>query len=353
MKYDYEQYLTDLESQESAVEPGEPVNSLSMEMPTPPPQREIAGEVDNSMSGDGEHTASEVAEFIKYKALTGDDKAALEKVREKQNERLKSANLAQAFGDFGASLAGQKVDGEYYDAIRKQSGDEIKGAETDIERNRKLVQDFMGNKRAETIARENREMRREDLTERRADRAENRALRLDEKERDREEKRALLENKLTTPFGLARTEDDAKKLKDAGEMKDKFDRSLQEMIDLRKKHGGGAIWDREDVGRGKQLSKDLLLTYKDLSKLGVLSKADEAILNAIIPPDPLAFDFVPGQDPILHKLEKFKGDSQTDFETRLKTRLQGEPTAGVAPPETKKVNGVTWKKVKGGWEKVS
>lgn len=124
-----------------------------------------------------------------------------------------------------------------------------------------------------------------------------------------------------TTFGEARTLDDAKKLKDASEMKTKFDRQLDELIALRESHGGGALLDRDDVGRAKQLSKDLLLTYKDMSKLGVLSQSDNEILNAIIPPDPLAYDFVPGQDPILHKMKKFKGDTQADFDTRLNNRL--------------------------------
>lgn len=124
-----------------------------------------------------------------------------------------------------------------------------------------------------------------------------------------------------TNYGEARTIEDAKQLKNASEMKDKFDRQLDELLELRKKHGGGALLNRDDVGRAKQLSKDLLLTYKDMSKLGVLSQSDNEILNAIIPPDPLAYDFVPGQDPILHKMEKFKGDTQADFDTRLSNRL--------------------------------
>lgn len=136
--------------------------------------------------------------------------------------------------------------------------------------------------------------------------------------------------KLSTPYGLANSEDDAKKLKDAYEQKSNFDSKIKELIKLREDHKGGAIFNREDVGRGQQLSKDLLLAYKDMAKLGVLSVADEKILNAIIPPDPLQFNSpmaaLQGQDPTLHKLKKFQEDSDKDFNTRVQTRTRnGKP----------------------------
>ncbi len=140
---------------------------------------------------------------------------------------------------------------------------------------------------------------------------------------------------LSTPFGIARTKDDAKKLKDGYEEKKIFDSKLQEMIALREKHGGGAVMNREDVARGQQLSKDLLLTYKNMAKLGVLSQADENIINAIIPNDPLAYNSpiaaIQNQDPILNNLKKFKNDSDNDFQTRIKTRVRegGEITPQV------------------------
>jgi hypothetical protein len=63
-----------------------------------------------------------------------------------------------------------------------------------------------------------------------------------------------------------------------------------------------------------------------MAKLGVLSQADENIINAIIPNDPLAYNSplaaVQGQDPILNNLKKFKGDSDNDFQTRIKTRVR-------------------------------
>lgn len=130
----------------------------------------------------------------------------------------------------------------------------------------------------------------------------------------------------STPYGEANTPDDAKKLKEAHEMKKNFDGKIKELISLREKHGGGAILNRDDVGRAKQLSKDLLLAYKDMAKLGVLSVSDENILNEIIPPDPLQYNSpmaaIQGQDPTLHKLKKFQEDSDRDFSTRVSTRTR-------------------------------
>lgn len=126
---------------------------------------------------------------------------------------------------------------------------------------------------------------------------------------------------LQTPFGAANTPDDAKQLKEAYEAKKNFDNKIQQMIELRSKYGGELL-NREAVARGKQLSKDLLLEYKNMAKLGVLSKTDEDIINAIIPDDPLAFSMTPGQDPVMTKLKSFKSDSDKDFQTRVSTRTR-------------------------------
>ena len=61
-----------------------------------------------------------------------------------------------------------------------------------------------------------------------------------------------------------------------------------------------------------------------MAKLGVLSAADEAIINAIIPDDPLAFQAssLMGQDPILENLKKFRADKNNDFAARVATRTR-------------------------------
>lgn len=166
---------------------------------------------------------------------------------------------------------------------------------------------------------------------------------------EREQKQNEKNELLMTTFGKARTPDDAKKIKDGAVLKENFDAKLKEMIALREKHGGGAIMNREDVQRGQQLSKDLLLAYKDMSKLGVLSQSDEKILNAIIPEDPLAYNSplaaIQGQDPILNRMQKFQGDASRDFDNRLKNSLRNpqklEPQKTIVKTQVNQKTGET------------
>lgn len=156
-----------------------------------------------------------------------------------------------------------------------------------------------------------------------------------EKNLMKQEKQTEKMQALETPYGLANTVDDAKQLKTAHESKLNFDSKLNELIDLRK-NKGAEVLDREAVARAGQLSKDLLLEYKNMAKLGVLSQSDEKIINAIIPTDPLAFtpSSLAGQDPILSNLIKFKADSDKDFATRVQTRTrEGIAQYKENPPE--------------------
>lgn len=186
-----------------------------------------------------------------------------------------------------------------------------------------------------------------DLASRSADRKEARDERRFQSGIVRDEKIQALK----TPYGLANTTDDAKQLKEAHESKLNFDSKLNEMINLRKKYGT-EYFNREAVSRGKQLSKDLLLEYKNMAKLGVLSKSDEDIINAIIPDDPLGHSLgAPGQDPILSNLTKFKADKDKDFQNRVNTRTrEGMEKSNSSKPEmTKVVEGQLYRKVEGGW----
>lgn len=144
------------------------------------------------------------------------------------------------------------------------------------------------------------------------------------KEQERQDK---INQELETPVGIARTKQDAKDVKAGFEAKQDFDRMLTEMIDLRETQGGGEFLNREAVARGKQLSKDLLLKMKDMAKLGVLSKSDEDIINAIIPADPLEFrsplEFVSGQDSVMSNLKKLKADASARFDAKVGTRIRG------------------------------
>jgi|GEM_PF-1723445 len=142
---------------------------------------------------------------------------------------------------------------------------------------------------------------------------------MDERKRKAEQEAEALE---VPGVGTARNKDDAKVLKDAAQSKQSLSRKLQEMVALRKKYGA-EFFNREAVGRGKQLSKDALLEYKNLAKLGVLSQSDRDLVEAIIPEDPLAMDGVLGQDSIMSNLEKFSGDVDKDFQAGVALRTRG------------------------------
>jgi len=135
-----------------------------------------------------------------------------------------------------------------------------------------------------------------------------------------------------TPFGLANTLQDAKNIKETLAEKEEFESLVNEMIELRKEYGAEFL-NREAVGRGKQLSKQALLKLKNIAKLGVLSQSDEAIINAIVPPDPLGVSFGgTGGDPILNQLESLKSDIDSTFQRNLKNLLQGENISEQALP---------------------
>ncbi len=173
---------------------------------------------------------------------------------------------------------------------------------------------------------------------------------------DKTDKKTEREFGLTTPYGLANTVQDAKDVKEAYISKRNFDSKLSELIALRKEFGGESL-DRNAVARGKQLSKDLLLEYKNMAKLGVLSSSDKDIIEAIIPEDPLEYnasDIFPGaDDPIMHKLTKFKADNEQDFANTVKTRTRGGvvvPTSGPQDGQIKDINGEKWIWRNGQWE---
>jgi len=156
-----------------------------------------------------------------------------------------------------------------------------------------------------------------------------------------------MDKKYVPGVGVALTEADAKDVKDISIAKEEFDDKLSELIALREEKGGEVL-DREAVARGKQLSKQLLLKYKEMAKLGVLSQSDMDIVESIIPADPLQFELVPGQDPTMENLRALKEDLQKKYDVTIKTRIKTpEPTK-----QTKVVNGISYQKVPGGWKRV-
>lgn len=154
---DYEDFLDSLAKNSSSATDEMPEVPVTPQQAPRVPSSPVAAAPENP-----EPDANpDVAAFIKYKQLLGDDNKALEAARQESRDRMRDTNFAQAFGDLGAGLAGQKVDPSFYNSIKDQEATKVKGAESDVERNRKLVQDYMNNERAIQVSRDNREARKQ------------------------------------------------------------------------------------------------------------------------------------------------------------------------------------------------
>ena len=246
-----------------------------------------------------------------------------------QKKASNKFDMAVKNAQFGAQILGAAKNQQEWDSGLKQlqeygmDASKLPGEFTP-ENQRLLVDSAMtvGERLSEQHRQKDYGLRQEEMASRSLDRRDARDERRFQSGIKDDEKMQALE----TPYGRANTLDDAKNLKTAFETKESFDGKLSDMISLREKHSGGAILNRQDVARGKQLSKDVLLAYKDMAKLGVLSKSDEHILNQIIPEDPLEYNSplaaIQGQDPTLHRLKSFRADSNKDFETKVGTRTR-------------------------------
>jgi hypothetical protein len=123
--------------------------------------------------------------------------------------------------------------------------------------------------------------------------------------------------------GTALTKQNAKELTNGITSYVKLRRQLDEMIALREKYGTESL-NRTAVERGKQLSNDILLSYKNIAKLGVLSQADEKIINSIIPRNPLEFNIGAlgvGKDSTLERMKSWRQDLRNDFEFNINQKI--------------------------------
>ena len=297
-------------------------------------------------------TSIDTSKSISALAGIGRGKEAVELQGQKQTQdaaaqKLKTERFSQQVDFFGRAISGIKDQDSYNTAINEAKGlgldvsaiEPMWGPKAQQQLNFYAGQAFSAKDRQDQANKERElESRSLDRSESRNERRFQAGIKMDEKEQG-----------LKTPFGLANTVDDAKQLKDGFESKKNFDSKLDEMIGLREKYGVEYL-NREAVARGKQLSKDLLLEYKNMAKLGVLSAADEDIINAIIPPDPLGQDGAPGQDPIMSNLKKFRADKDKDFQTRIQTRTRGGVEGAASgqagqPPTSQKPKSVIQKGV--------
>ena len=155
---------------------------------------------------------------------------------------------------------------------------------------------------------------------------------------DRLEKRT---GELSTPYGPARDDDSAKKLRGAYEQSQNLQRALQQMKAVRDRVGPELL-EREDVAEGQTAASEAKLALKELARLGVLSATDFMFLDQMIPSDPTSFDWVPFSDPIMKKIdqaieaagarEKTALGAYLDPKTAASGAPEGEPTASKGPP---------------------
>lgn len=131
-----------------------------------------------------------------------------------------------------------------------------------------------------------------------------------------------LKEKLVPGVGVVLTRDDAKKMKDARDAKEKATFLLNRLIDLRSQYGG-EILNREAVGEAAQKSTDLLLQLKELNNLGVLSQSDTDLLNKLVPEDPLQFD-APGFDTTMNQLKNLKDSLEFSYKQGIESRLDAD-----------------------------
>lgn len=117
--------------------------------------------------------------------------------------------------------------------------------------------------------------------------------------------------------GLALTEQDAKDVKTTKDSVDKMGSAVNKLIEIRKSIGSGTLFDRKTVAEAKQLATDVLLQYKNIAQLGVMSKSDQELLDRIIPEDPTRFE-VTGST--LAQLEQLKNRVEQGYRQYLENR---------------------------------
>lgn len=287
-------------------------------------------EYGNPLDSDSELVNS----YLKDKYFTGDlsDKN-LSAERETADDRRAMAGVGQGLSTIAAGLTGTKPATDFYDKLATNSDRGVK----DIETRRKSKMDearfaqeaqkfgmdedkFRRDRRLQdpdspeskvfqnaikaaspemfsddelmhvTAADKDRVQSLAQLKEQVAARKEASRLAYQTRSDARTEKKQERAEKLETPLGQAKTEQDAKDIKDATASYHNLKQGLQKMEDLRNKYGSEFL-NRSAVAEGKNLSTDLLLEYKQLAKLGVLSKSDTDLLNKLIPEDPLQFEW--------------------------------------------------------------
>lgn len=118
-----------------------------------------------------------------------------------------------------------------------------------------------------------------------------------------QDKKDKSSDELWTPMGQAKTKNDAKVVKDIYTSHEGATRNLDTLIALRKEKGAETM-DRQAVQLAKTTAAELTAQYKDLYKLGVLSKDDYVLLGKVVPADPLQVDVLADTPAALEQARK-------------------------------------------------
>lgn len=145
---------------------------------------------------------------------------------------------------------------------------------------------------------------------------------VDAKIAEKDEKRRIAD------IGYVNDERDAPKVRDAYSTYLKLSASLDGLKKLRSDKGA-EVTDREAVSRGKSIARDAQLQLKTLAELGAITGPDLAILQDMIPDDPLQSDsgtwtFGIAGDPTTAKFDEVLNKSKKDFHSYMRSRGVGD-----------------------------
>lgn len=139
----------------------------------------------------------------------------------------------------------------------------------------------------------------------------------------------------------ALTAEDAKEMKKASSDLASVKSGLSRLKEIRSKYGS-EIANRPVVKEAKTIATDMLLKYKNIAQLGVLSESDKELLDRLIPADPTQFEWTGSTNAQLDAFGKLveRGYSELAISKGL------NPSAALeGAPETKVIGSKTYTKV--------
>ena len=137
----------------------------------------------------------------------------------------------------------------------------------------------------------------------------------------------------------ALTADDAKELKKADSDRNSVKQGINRLKEIRTKYGS-ELSNRAVVAEAKTIATDMLLKYKNIAQLGVLSKSDQDLLDKLMPADPTQFEWTGSTMAQLGAFEKL-----VDSGFQNLSLSKGLNPGAASSEEVKVIGGKTYKKV--------